>query len=40
MYMPIPVFKNMGVNYAIEGHMHKINRKKTNKKIYNRKRLY
>lgn len=38
MYTPIPLFKNKGINYAIEAHMHKIQRKRTNKKIYNRKR--
>lgn len=38
IYRSIPIFRNMGINYAIEAHAHKIKRKKTNKKIYNRKK--
>jgi hypothetical protein len=34
----IPLFMKYGINAAIEGHMYKIGRKKTNKKIYKRKR--
>lgn len=39
IYRSIPLFKNRGINLAVEGHAHKIRRKKTNKKIYNRKRI-
>lgn len=38
IYRSTPLFKNHGINYAIEAHMYKIQRKKTNKKIYNRKK--
>jgi hypothetical protein len=37
---PIPLFARRGINCAIEAHIHKINRRKTNKKIYNRKRKF
>jgi hypothetical protein len=36
----IPLFGKKGINCAIEAHIYKISRKKTNKKIYNRKRNY
>ena len=39
VYRDVPLFKNRGINYAIQAHQYKIKRKKTNKKIYNRKRL-
>ena len=37
IYRDVPLFKNLGINYAIQAHKYKINRKKTNKKIYKRK---
>jgi hypothetical protein len=37
---PIPLFGKHGINCAIEAHIYKISRKKTNKRIYNRKRKY
>lgn len=37
IYRDVPLFINPGINYAIEAHKHKVKRKKTNKKIYNRK---
>lgn len=35
---PIPFFMKQGINCAIEGHIYKIGRKKTNKKIYKRRK--
>lgn len=33
-----PIFKDLRLNLGIEAHLHKIERAKTNKKRYNRKR--